>query len=625
MKKGTVPLYGAAQDIGLKNVRSLLYSVMKGDRVGRGFFRSFNKWNLNKKISVLVTSLIAGISIVILAIFSTFYISSYINQSNQITESQLSRIAANYKYNLDNYKELAEALLLDKFIQSYIQLKNSEMDLSNEDYYELVENTKSTLRNTLYMYTNLDFIAVVKNNSKDILYKAPLSSIQQTFNQVFPADFTNSFLACERGTLRMSLNDSYQKDAYKINIYMPIYSVTKINVEYGMLCMLFDPSVFFDKSRGRTMDADSDILLIDSSYHVFYSENSGIIGTFFSPSEKITGDRGFFNTNKTLYSYQRIEGWNYYVVSCIPLFRMYRNILIIIFTIIFTLLLLSLIGITISKKVLNKTYKPIETMLRGFNAVAEGDFKMRISSDNMGVDFASLVNGFNYMVEKIDTLMNQVILEQQQLNQIQFNELQSKIQPHFLYNTLECIHWQAIADGNNKASVLVQALSNYYRNCLSKGEDIISLEKELEQIDSYLTIQNMRYDDIINLVTDIPYQIQQILIPKMTLQPIIENALYHGIRVKEGETGRVTMRGIHAGRFIYLEISDDGIGMEEEKIRELNAHINDFSENFGYGIRNVNRRIKILFGEIYGLEYFRNEETGITVRIKLPNTMGQGY
>ncbi len=625
MKKGTVPGHGAAQGIGLINVRSLLYSMMKGDRVGRGFFRSFNKWNLNKKISVLVTSLIAGISIIILAIFSTFYISSYINQSNQITESQLSRIAANYKYNLDNYKELAEALLLDKFIQSYIQLKNSEMDLSNEDYYELVENTKSTLRNTLYMYTNLDFIAVVKNDCNDILFKAPLSSIQQTFNQVYPADYADSFLACERGTLRMSLNDSYQKDAYKINIYMPIYSVTKINVEYGMLCMLFDPSAFFDKSKGRAIDVDSDILLIDSSYNVFYSENSDMIGTFFTPSEKITGDKGFFNTNKTLYSYQRIEGWNYYVVSCIPLLRMYRNILIIIFTIIFTLLLLSLIGITISKKVLNKTYKPIETMLRGFNAVAEGDFKMRISSDNMGVDFVSLVNGFNYMVEKIDTLMNQVILEQQQLNQIQFNELQSKIQPHFLYNTLECIHWQAIADGNNKASVLVQALSNYYRNCLSKGEDIISLENELEQIDSYLTIQNMRYDDIIHLVTDIPYQIQQILIPKMTLQPIIENALYHGIRVKEGETGRVTMKGIHAGRFIYLEIADDGIGMEEEKIRELNGHINDFSENFGYGIRNVNRRIKILFGEIYGLEYFRNDETGITVRIKLPNTMGQGY
>ncbi len=593
--------------------------------MGRGFFKNFNNWNLNKKIFVLVTSLISGISIIILAIFSTFYISSYINQTNQITENQLSRIAANYKYNLDNYKELAEALLLDKFIQSYVQIRDPENDISYEDYYELVENTKSTLRNTLYMYTNLDFIAIVKNSSRDILYKAPSTIIQPRFNQVFPTDLKESSLACEKGTLRITLNDSYQRDAYKINIYMPIYSVTKINVEYGMLCMLFDPSVFIDKSKGRSHNPDSEILLVDDRGNIFYSENLDRIGSSFDPSEKIFGDRGFFNTNKTLYSFQRIEGWNYYVVSSNPLFQMYRTILIIICTILFALVLLTLIGMVISKKVLNRTYKPIETMLEGFNAVAEGNLNMRISSENLGVDFAKLATGFNSMVEKINTLMTQVIQEQQQLNQIQFNELQSKIQPHFLYNTLECIHWQAIVDGNNKASVLVQALSNYYRNCLSKGEDIISLENELEQIDSYLTIQNMRYDGIINLKTDIPYWIQQILIPKMTLQPIIENALYHGIRVKEGETGRVTMKGMNAGAFIYLEISDDGIGMEEEKIRELNEHINDFSENFGYGIRNVNRRIKILFGDMYGLEYFRNDDRGLTVRIKLPNTTNRGY
>lgn len=593
--------------------------------MGKGFFNKFHKWNLNKKILVLVTSLIGGLSLITLAIFSAFYISSYINQTNQITESQLSRIAANYKYNLDNYKAMAEALLLDKFVQSYVQVGESDMDLADRDYFELVENTKSTMRNIQYMYTNLDFIAIVKNNSKEILYKAPSTIIQTRFSRVFPSDFEESFLACEKGTLRINLNDSYQKDAFKINIYMPIYSVTKINVEYGMLCMLFDPSVFIDKSKAHANGFDPEILLIDTGFHVFYSENFDIIGTAFSPFEKITGDKGFFNTNKTLYSYQKIDGWNYYVVSTIPLFQMYRNILIIICIILLALVLLTLMGMVISKKVVNRTYKPIETMLEGFNAVAEGDLNVRICSENLGVDFANLVNGFNSMVEKINTLMTQVILEQQQLNQIQFNELQSKIQPHFLYNTLECIHWQAIVDGNNKASVLVQALSNYYRNCLSKGEDIISLENELEQIDSYLTIQNMRYDGIINLKTDIPYWIQQILIPKMTLQPIIENALYHGIRVKEGETGRVTMKGLNEGSFIYLEISDDGIGMEEDRVRELNEHINDFNDNFGYGIRNVNRRIKILFGELYGLEYYRNEDTGITVRIKLPNTTNQGY
>ena len=145
------------------------------------------------------------------------------------------------------------------------------------------------------------------------------------------------------------------------------------------------------------------------------------------------------------------------------------------------------------------------------------------------------------MMNRIDLLLEQVKLEQHQMEQIRFHALQSQIKPHFLYNTLDCIHWQAVSDGNKEISVMVKAMAQYYRICLSKGKEIIPLKLEMEHIRSYLIIQNMRYDNIVELEDLITEEYYEIMIPKMTLQPLIENAIYHGIQAKEGGKGRILL------------------------------------------------------------------------------------
>ena len=171
--------------------------------------------------------------------------------------------------------------------------------------------------------------------------------------------------------------------------------------------------------------------------------------------------------------------------------------------------------------------------------------------------------------------MEQVKLEQHQLEQIRFNALQSQIQPHFLYNTLECIHWQAIAEGNKEISTMVKALAKYYRICLSKGHDVITIREEVEHIRNYMIIQNMRYDNIIRSEIVVESQVEESLIPKLTLQPLVENSIYHGMKVKEGKTGT-----------LYLTAYKN----EDE----------------------------LLFGEGYGLNYQKNDSGGVTVVIHLP-------
>jgi len=275
-------------------------------------------------------------------------------------------------------------------------------------------------------------------------------------------------------------------------------------------------------------------------------------------------------------------------------------------------------GLSICKRIVNKAYRPLDHVIRGMNSAAEGNLDVRIKMENAGTDFQKVAYGFNFMMDKINELMLQVKREQQEMDQIRFNALQSQIKPHFLYNTLDCIHWQATADGNNEISILVKALAQYYRLCLSDGKDVIRLEQEIEHVRNYLIIQNMRYDNIIKSVIEIDETCKDVQIPKITLQPLVENSIYHGIKIKEGKKGELRITARRKANDVFIDVSDNGGGMTEEQIEKLNQSISDYDTDMGYGVKNVNRRIKILFGHEYGLFYRRNQHRGVTVTIRLP-------
>jgi two-component system sensor histidine kinase YesM len=240
-----------------------------------------------------------------------------------------------------------------------------------------------------------------------------------------------------------------------------------------------------------------------------------------------------------------------------------------------------------------------------------------------GDDFRHLASGFNEMIDEIQNLMVRVKTEQHQIEQIRLNALQAQIRPHFLYNTLDCIHWQALSDGNDKISKMVKALAKYYRLCLSSGHDIIPLSNEIEHINSYLIIQNMRYGDIIKSINDIDECYYNVRIPKMTLQPLVENCINHGINVKEGHKGTIILKAKETDDCVIVSVEDSGTGMTQEKIDEINHSLSDYEETLGYGVQNVHKRIQLLFGDQYGLHYRQNDLGGITVEIRLPKHISE--
>ena len=289
-----------------------------------------------------------------------------------------------------------------------------------------------------------------------------------------------------------------------------------------------------------------------------------------------------------------------------------------------SMLIVMVIALTVSRKITGKLYEPINNIVQKMNDVSKGDLRTRFESEPVDSDSQKLQEGFNIMMDEIDTLIDQIKEEQEQMKRIELNSLQSQIQPHFLYNTLECIHWQAASDGNIEISTMVKALAQYYRICLSQGNDIIPIERELEHIKNYLIIQNMRYGDIIELNIDVPEQYRQVKIPKLTLQPLVENSIYHGIKVKEGRKGNIKIFTEQEGKDFFLIVCDNGEGMSEERVNYLNQQISEFDKNIGYGINNVNKRIELMFGKEYGLTFYRNPEAGIRVKIRLPDSTREG-
>lgn len=262
--------------------------------------------------------------------------------------------------------------------------------------------------------------------------------------------------------------------------------------------------------------------------------------------------------------------------------------------------------------------RPIRTLIDVTDQVAKGDLSVR-SDVRTGVEASALSDSLNTMIDKINELLNQVTKEQIRIRKAEFQLLQSQINPHFLYNTLDAIVWLAEAGEQKKVVSMVGSLSEFFRTSLNQGKDIIPIKEELQHVRSYLEIQQVRYQDILKYEIHVPEELDSCLIPKITIQPLVENALYHGIKNKRG-FGRIVIRGSMSEDFFTIQIEDNGIGISPERLRQLQDGIRRkiATANDIYGLYNVNERIRLNFGEDYGISIQSTYREGTVVSIRLP-------
>lgn len=259
-------------------------------------------------------------------------------------------------------------------------------------------------------------------------------------------------------------------------------------------------------------------------------------------------------------------------------------------------------------KALKSVTKPIRRLCNLTAKVAEGDFTVK--SEEKGIDEISvLTRSFNDMTKEIGCLVDDIKDQQKNLRLMETKLLQAQINPHFLYNTLDTIVWLAEENQSEQVVVLVTALSDFFRTTLNKGRDFVTVREEKQHIESYLKIQQFRYQDIMDYEIEISEEMFEYTIPKLLLQPLVENALYHGVKTKRGRS-MIRIIGEKQGTHLVFKVHDDGSGMSKETLNRLRENIQKDSNERkmdSFGLANINSRIKHYYGEEYGL-YIESEE-----------------
>jgi two-component system sensor histidine kinase YesM len=239
---------------------------------------------------------------------------------------------------------------------------------------------------------------------------------------------------------------------------------------------------------------------------------------------------------------------------------------------------------------------------------------MPIEHDEIG----DLVETYNYMVEEINNLSDEQIKSASDLRTAEFKALQAQINPHFLYNTLDMINWLSKKGMNEEVSNAVQTLSKFYKMTLRKGNIVVTIAEELEHVSLYIQLQNMRYNDKIHYTVDIPDNMLEYTIPKIIFQPVVENAIQHGIFGKESKEGNIVITGWMEEDTLIFIISDDGIGIPKDKITQLLAGSIESSSGSGVGISNTHNRLQLFYDTQFGLSYQSVEGKYTEVEIKIP-------
>jgi len=275
-------------------------------------------------------------------------------------------------------------------------------------------------------------------------------------------------------------------------------------------------------------------------------------------------------------------------------------------------------GIVLALLIASSVHRPLHKMIRAMRKARDGEFDVRIA-DSRQDEFGYLFNHFNEMVARIKELIDELYVQKLLKQDLQLKMLGSQINAHFLYNTLDSVHWIARIHKVDDISAMVFGLSRYFRLSLSEGRDEVSVGEVVQLLDSYILIQKIRYRDKFTMSLEADESLKDARVLKYIFQPIVENAIYHGLEKKEGE-GRLDVRFEKRDDLLLFAVEDDGAGIEPGRLAELRALLSG-PETGGEGhfaLRNINAQIKILYGPDYGIEVDSALGKGTRVVMTIP-------
>ncbi|MBC8059090.1 MAG: sensor histidine kinase [Clostridiaceae bacterium] len=414
-----------------------------------------------------------------------------------------------------------------------------------------------------------------------------------------------------------------------IKVVRRMYTIKNIQqMLAAVLTIDIEAKYFTDILKDFKASPGSSNLVIDESNTIVLSNDSTLIGKKmqdiaklnFNNTEKYDSYIDKINGENMLISVKKIPSLKWRIVALSPIKELNDELIDfkkIVYIVIAVCMILSLItALLLAENVTG----PVKKLVKSMSKVKSGDFEINLVYKRND-EFAYLISEYKRMVSEIKKLIEKLYtsdLEQKKaeikVKDAELKALQAQINPHFLYNTLDSINWLALKYKAEDISTMVKSLSNFFRYSLNKGSNVISFEDEIKQVESYLKIQEIRFQDKLNYKIDISSEIYECYTVKLILQPIVENAIIHAIeKIKVG--GRIVLLGSISNGIIEISISDNGLNPDIDKMNSLFS--SDSNQTSSFGLRNVNLRIKQFFGEEYGLKFIRNSEGGTTVIIRI--------
>lgn len=523
---------------------------------------------------------------------------------------------------------------INRSMDSYLQ---TIMKLSDSLYYGVIKNADlsdgSIGSEITLLYDNnkdnIENIALLSKNGQ-MLESVPAARLKSNVDVIDENWFRNTLLKTENlhfstPHVQTIFDGSESQYRWVISMSRAVeitngpytdQGVLLIDIRYNSLERLFDGVNLGNGGYAYLISSDGEIIyhpkaqLIDSG--IVKENNQESAGLKDGNYEEV------FDGEKRIVSVKTVGYTGWKIVGVTPLDGMSLNNiktkLLMVFIIAFVLFILSIINSYISTRITD----PIKELEKAVNEIEQGNLEVEVRSAG-SYEIQHLGTSIQSMARRIRKLMNDIVAEHESKRRSEFDTLQSQINPHFLYNTLDIIVWMIENEKQSEAVKVVTALARFFRISLSKGKSIIPVKDELEHVRNYLMIQHMRYKNKFTYDIEADEDVLELASLKLMLQPLVENAIYHGMEFMDGD-GEILVRAWRREDDLYMSVSDNGLGMTQEQVERLFRASDHTSSGrgSGIGVKNVNERIKLYFGTGYGLEILSEPDEGTTVTAHLP-------
>lgn len=567
-------------------------------------------------LMVVVILFVIGVAFTI----TTVILTSSARRDYEIRESEtiINGVSESIRSNMDNYRDLSRLVMLNDEVAKFLRVTATDKGIAND--------AKTGILNVLNVCRNVDSVYIIRNDGS---YTTTGKGEYIFDNNLIRGEEWQSEILKERGGVvyGMEANGAvFKKNGTRIiTIARAIYDIYT-QKQTGILLMNISQQML---DRTITTSEQSDVCILDRDGS-FLAGNDSMAAYFDKniPVNTMTHDERFKGIKRIMVSQYATEDFPLVIIcattanaDAVP----YQTMVTLAFLLIFILIALffasSYLTKNVTRPILNLSSAMQQTEQKGWME----KFEVEMPENEIGM----LAHSYNSMIDYLNDLFTELLDKEKSVQKAEMQILQEQIKPHFLYNSLETISFMALDYGDSEVYTALETLGSFYRNFLSKGDRDITLRREVNIVRDYIALQKLRYKDILTDEYEIEDNTLECRVPKLILQPIVENSIYHGIRLK-GEPGVISIKSFIEEDVLHISIKDTGIGMPQERIEKIlspkveDVEDKDLGNHSNFGLKGTINRVRYYFDsqDIVHIESVEGEYTIVEFLIPL-NRVGR--